>query len=189
MTLKYTSLISEDECIGDSLDTINSNFSALDVATDSLSSQFLNRTTQYFVLTSNDSAQLSKIYFPNNYITLKPNTLYRVNIGLGSLQGSTASTNAIRLSGSASMTGSFSLNVAGAITSTISWVAGTRIENTNQVLFTSPQTVMASDNIFINIIGYIQTSNSTTTLLVSATSPASTSTPLAGSYWETTVLN
>jgi hypothetical protein len=87
------------------------------------------------------------------------------------------------------MTGSFSLNVAGAITSTISWVAGTRIENTNQVLFTSPQTVMASDNIFINIIGYIQTSNSTTTLLVSATSPASTSTPLAGSYWETTVLN
>lgn len=40
MNYKYTAQISEDECIGDSLDTINANFSALDVATADLSSYF-----------------------------------------------------------------------------------------------------------------------------------------------------
>jgi len=40
MSTNYTTQISEEECIGDSLDTINANFDALDTAVTDLSSYF-----------------------------------------------------------------------------------------------------------------------------------------------------
>lgn len=42
MALKYTTQINEDECIGDSLDTINSSFSALDIGLQDVASDMVN---------------------------------------------------------------------------------------------------------------------------------------------------
>ena len=62
-----TTEIKEDECIGDSLETLNYNFSALDVAVQSLTAVTNNQTTQISNLETkmtNVSAQV----FASNYI-------------------------------------------------------------------------------------------------------------------------
>jgi hypothetical protein len=60
-TRKYTTIISEDECIGDSLDTINSNFANLDTTSSSISAQFntLIQTLTGFAPTGTDYTSLS----------------------------------------------------------------------------------------------------------------------------------
>ena len=57
MTRRLTTEIKEDECIGDSLGTLNNNFSALDVAVQSLTAVTDNQT----ITNTNQSTQISNL--------------------------------------------------------------------------------------------------------------------------------
>lgn len=75
--LKIVTLISEDECIGDSLDTINNNFANLDILIATLSANvFGNITYTKTVYTANG---LQTTYSVENTISLNASN-YRVDL-------------------------------------------------------------------------------------------------------------